>query len=111
MDWDNQVSAYELNRAVHAIYIDRDSTVAFRDGNFDILRNFTLTPEEYTAVTERDFPKLWALHVHPMILFHFSAVLNPRDWYMQNVAPKIVGVPNRYYDYYLTAEEPELAAG
>jgi hypothetical protein len=100
------VSVYELNHAIHAIYIERDQTVAFKDGNFDILKQFDLEPEEYDAIVNRDFPKLWALHVHPVILFHFSAVLNPREWYMQNVAPKIVGVPNQFYDYYLEPAEP-----
>ncbi len=104
------MSVYELNRAVHAIYIDRDSTVAFRNGDVGMLTQFDLSEDEYKAVVERDFPKLWSLHVHPVILFHFSAVLNPREWYMQNVASKIEGVPNQFYDYYLTAEKAEPAA-
>jgi hypothetical protein len=103
------VSIYELNRAVHAIYIDRENTVAFRDGNAEMLEHFDLSPEEHKAIVERDFPKLWSLHVHPVILFHFSAVLNPREWYMQNVAPKIMGVPNQFYDYYLRPEEQKAA--
>ncbi len=105
------MSVYELNRAIHTIYIIRENTIAFRDGDVAMLQPFDLTPEEYTAVVERDFPKLWSLHVHPIILFHFSAVLNPRDWYMQNVAPKIDGVPNQFYDYYLKAEAHEAAGG
>lgn len=105
------MSVYELNRAIHTIYIERENTVAFRAGNHDILSQFDLTPEEHTAIVDRDFPKLWSLHVHPLILFHLSAVLNPREWYMQNVAPKIVGVPNQFYDYYYPkAEEREPAA-
>jgi hypothetical protein len=106
------VSVYELNRAIHTIYIERENTVAFRGGDVSILDRFDLTVEEREAVVARDFPKLWSLHVHPIILFHFSAVLNPREWYMQNVAPKIVGVPNQFYDYYYPkAEELEPAAG
>jgi hypothetical protein len=103
------VSVYDLNRAIHAIYINRDNTIAFRNGQFDMLARFDLSSEEHTAIVERDFPKLWSFHVHPIILFHLSAVLNPREWYMANVAPKIVGVPNQFYDYYLTAEETEPA--
>ena len=45
-------------------------------------------------------PRLVALHVHPVLLFHLSVVLNPREWYMKEVVPKIRGVPNRWYDYY-----------
>ena len=103
------MSAYELNRAIHTVYIHRDNTMAFRDGDFSMLAPFDLSPEEYAAIVERDFPKLWSLHAHPIILFHLSAVLNPREWYMQNVAPKIVGVPNQFYDFYSTAEEPAPA--
>jgi hypothetical protein len=105
------VSVYELNRAIHAIYIDRDNTVAFRNGDVSMLARFELTDEEHGAVVARDFPKLWSLHVHPIILFHLSAVLNPREWYMENVAPKILGVPNQFYDYYLSTEEPVAAEG
>lgn len=105
------MSVYELNRAVHAIYINRENTIAFRTGDVEMLKQFNLSHDEYKAVVERDFPKLWSLHVHPVLLFHLSAVLNPREWYMQNVAPKIAGVPNQFYDYYLTAEKAEPAEG
>jgi hypothetical protein len=27
-------------------------------------------------------------------------VLNPREWYLAEVVPKIAGVPNKYYDFY-----------
>jgi hypothetical protein len=94
------VSVYELNRAVHAIYIDRDRAIAFRDGDNSVLTDFDLTADERQALAARDFPRLWALHVHPMILFHLSAVMNPREWYMQNVIPHIRDVPNHWYDYY-----------
>jgi hypothetical protein len=94
------MSDYELNRAIHHIYTDRELTVAFRKGDYAVLDSFTLTSEERTALEVRDFPKLWALHVHPVLLFHLSAVLNPREWYLENVVPKIQNVPNKFYDYY-----------
>jgi hypothetical protein len=94
------MSDYELNRAVHHIYTIRAPTMEFRDGNHAVLDRFDLTPEERTALEARDFPKLWALHVHPVLLFHLSAVLNSREWYLENVVPKIKDVPNKFYDYY-----------
>ena len=94
------MSVYDLNRAIHHIYIDRDRTYAFRRGDYAVLARFDLSAEERQALTERDFPKLWALHVHPVLLFHLSAVLNPREWYIENVVPKIQDVPNMWYDYY-----------
>jgi len=94
------VSVYELNRAIHAIYIERSHAMAFRDGDNSILDGFDLSADERAALSERDFPRLWALHAHPMILFHLSAVMNPREWYMQNVIPKIRDVPNHWYDFY-----------
>ncbi len=97
---ETDLSVYELNKAVHAIYIDRARAIAFRDGDNTVLDGFDLTPEERAALAARDFPRLWALHVHPMILFHLSAVMNPREWYMQNVIPHIRDVPNCFYDYY-----------
>jgi hypothetical protein len=97
------MSSYELNRAIHQVYTDRNNTMAFRAGEYAVLDRFELTAEERGALTGRNFPLLWALHVHPVLLFHLSVVLNPREWYMREVVPKIRGVPNRWYDYYTAA--------
>jgi hypothetical protein len=105
------MSSYELNRAIHRIYTDRNRTLAFRAGDFGLLESFDLSADERTALTGRDFPRLWALHVHPVLLFHLSVVLNPREWYMREVVPKIRGVPNRWYDYYSTAQTGTEPAG
>ena len=94
------MSSYDLNKAIHRIYIDRDRTMAFRAGDHTMLEGFDLTEDERRALVERDFPRLWAMDVHPVLLFHFSAVLNPREWYVSEVVPKIRGVPNSWYDYY-----------
>ena len=94
------MSDYELNRAIHHIYTDKELTAAFRRRDFAVLDDFDLTLDERHALESRDFPKLWALHVHPVLLFHLSAVLNPREWYLENVVPKIKDVPNKFYDYY-----------
>ncbi len=94
------MSSYELNKAIHHIYTDRDRTMAFRDGDFAILDRFGLDEDERAALVERDFPLLWAMHVHPVLLFHLSAVLNPREWYVREVVPRIRDIPNSWYDYY-----------
>lgn len=94
------MSEYELNRSIHHVYTDREQTAAFRAGDYRALDAFALTAEERAALEARDFPKLWSLNVHPVLLFHLSAVLNPREWYLSNVVPKIAGVPNKYYDFY-----------
>ena len=94
------MSTYELNKAIHHVYIDRDMTMAFRDGDYSMLDAFDLTDGERDALSRRDFPALWAMDVHPVLLFHLSAVLNPREWYVDEVVPKIQGVPNSWYDYY-----------
>jgi hypothetical protein len=104
------MSEYELNRAIHHVYTDRERTAAFRKGDHAALATFDLTPEEREALSSRDFPKLWALHVHPVLLFHLSAVLNSREWYLENVVPHIKDVPNKYYDYYHPRDR-ENAAG
>jgi hypothetical protein len=93
----------DLNRAIHHIYTDRERTAAFRAGDNSVLDAFALTAAEREALEGRDFPALWALDVHPVVLFHLSAVLNPREWYLKNVVPNIAGVPNKYYDFYAPA--------
>jgi hypothetical protein len=97
----------DLNRAIHHIYTDRDRTAAFRAGDCSVLDAFALTTAERAALEARDFPALWALDVHPVVLFHLSAVLNPREWYLTNVVPNIAGVPNKYYDFYAAPAEAE----
>ncbi len=99
------MSSYELNRAIHHIYIDRDSTMRFRAGDTSVLEGYGLDDAERKALAEKDFPRLWALDVHPVLLFHLSAVLYPREWYLKEVVPAIQGVPNRWYDYYSTAQD------
>lgn len=94
------MSEYELNRAIHHIYTDRTLAKAFAGGETSMLGEFDLTAPERTALATRDFPALWALDAHPVLLFHLSAVLNPREWYLEHVVPNIKGVPNKYYDYY-----------
>lgn len=94
------MSMYQLNKVIHHIYMNRDVTMAVRDGDYSAVDAFDLTEEERTAVVERDFPALWRLGVHPVLLFHLSAVLNPREWYIKEVVPNIQGVPNPWYDYY-----------
>jgi hypothetical protein len=102
------MSEYELNRSIHHVYTNKERTAAFRERNYTALDAFDLTSEERAALEGRDFPKLWALNVHPVLLFHLSAVLNPREWYLAEVVPKIAGVPNKYYDFY--GKRPDGAA-
>ena len=47
------------------------------------------------------------LGVHPVLLFHLSAILYPRDKYVQEVVPKLDGVPNAFYDYYFDRSDNE----
>ena len=105
------MSSYELNKAIHQIYVDRDRTMAFRDGDYAMLERFDLTEDERAALVERDFPRLWAMDVHPVLLFHFSAVLNPREWYVREVVPKIQDIPNSWYDYYAPPREGGMEDG
>jgi hypothetical protein len=94
------VSVYGVCKALHAIYIDREATMAFRAGDVSILDRFDLSPDERTAIESKDLVALYRLGAHPILVFHFSAVLNPRETYIREVVPNIQGVPNSYYDYY-----------
>ena len=74
--------------------------MAARAGDFSLLDHYDLTPEERTAIEQKDLVKLYRLGAHPILIFHFSAVLNPRETYIREVVPKIQDVPNPFYDYY-----------
>ena len=74
-DKPHQQIGYDLNKAIHHIYIDRDRAHAFKRGDFSVLDGLTLKPEQRTAIETHDFPALWAMHAHPVLLFHFAAVL------------------------------------
>lgn len=94
------MSQYQVCKALHHIYIDRESTMAARAGDFSLLDRYELTSEERTAIERKDLVKLYSLGAHPILLFHFSAVLNPRETYIKEVVPKIQDVANSFYDYY-----------
>jgi hypothetical protein len=94
------MSLYGVCKALHAVYIDREATIAFRAGDVSMLDGFDLTPEERAALVAKDLVTLYRLGAHPILVFHFSAVLNPRETYIREVVPNIQDVPNPFYDYY-----------
>ena len=51
------MSDYELNRAIHHVYTDRERTIAFRKGDYRALDAFDLTPEERTRARSARFPE------------------------------------------------------
>jgi hypothetical protein len=94
------VAVYDVCKALHAIYIDRECTLAARAGDFACLAAFDLSAEERAAIERKDLVSLYRLGAHPILLFHFSAVLNPRETYVREVVPHIQDVENPFYDYY-----------
>ena len=94
------MALYDLCKALHAIYIDRERTLAARAGNFACLAKFNLSAEERAAIERKDLVSLYRLGAHPILVFHFSAVLNPRETYIREVVPRIQDVDNPFYDYY-----------
>ena len=106
------MSTYGLCKALHAVYTSRDRTYAARAGDFGSLAEFDLTDEERAAIERKDLVALYRLGAHPVLLFHFSAVLNPREHYIRDVVPNIQGVENGFYDYYrLRGGQPADQAG
>ncbi len=96
---------YQLCKALHHIYIDRAATLAFRAGDFSVLDGFDLTAEERAALESKDLVTLYRLGAHPLLLFHLSAVLNPRETYVREIVPRLQGIPNPFYDYYQRRRE------
>jgi hypothetical protein len=94
------MSLYQVCKALHQIYINKEATMAARVGDFSMLDPYDLTSEERAAIEQKDFVTLYRLGAHPILLFHFSAVLNPRETYIREIVPKIQDVPNPFYDYY-----------
>lgn len=94
------MSLYQVCKALHQIYINKEATMAARAGDFSMLDGYDLTSGERTAIEQKDLVTLYRLGAHPILLFHFSAVLNPRETYIREIVPKIQDVPNPFYDYY-----------
>lgn len=98
-----------LTQALHVMMLDRDRMMAFREGDDSVLPD-GLGADERQALTGRDMASLYRLGVHPLLVFHLSAVLYPREHYVRTVVPKIQGAANPFYDYYTRrcpAEEPD----
>jgi len=91
------VGAYQLCRALHHVYIHREAGLAARNGDFSSLAGFKLTAEERMAIERRDLVELYRLGAHPLVLFHFATVLQPRESYVRDVAPRLRGIPNPFY--------------
>lgn len=90
----------QLCTAIHDVTLDRNRALAYRDGDVSVFAACELDPEERAALEAKDLPELWRLGAHPVMLFHLSAILFGRSHYIENVVPKIQGVPNPFYDYY-----------
>ena len=100
----------ELCATIHEITLDRTRALAYRDGDTSWLDSFPLDTDERAAFERKDLAELWRLGAHPIMLFHLSAILFGRAHYIENVVPKIQGVPNPFYDYYSSRypDEPEV---
>jgi hypothetical protein len=98
------MSVYALCKALHRIYTDRETTMAARAGEWRALDDLELTRDERGAIERRDLVALYGLGAHPLLLFHFAAVMGSREAYVREVVPKLQGVPNPFYDYYFRRE-------
>lgn len=101
------MGVYGLCKALHHLYIHREATLAARAGDFSLLDGFDLTPDERLAIERKDLILLYRLGAHPLLLFHFSAVLNPRETYLREVVPHLQDLPNPFYDYYRRRRRPD----
>jgi hypothetical protein len=88
-----------LTQALHAMLMDRDRMLAFAGGDDSVLPD-GLGPAEQAALAGRDLAGLYRLGTHPLVVFHFSAILFPRTHYIRNVVPQIQDAANPFYDYY-----------
>lgn len=98
----------DLGRSIHAIVMDRSVAYAFRDGDVSVLDGFALEPAERAALEDKDFAAMYEMGVHPVLLFHLSALLFPRTHYVKHVVPQLQGLTNRFYDYYRTRSDGEV---
>ncbi|MGQ0569181.1 MAG: hypothetical protein ACT4P5_06565 [Armatimonadota bacterium] len=94
------MSVYGLCKAIHHLYINRETAMAARAADFTILDRFDLEPEERQAIERRDLVALYRLGAHPLLLFHFAVVMDARERYVREVVPQLQGLPNPFYDYY-----------
>jgi hypothetical protein len=101
---------YQLTEALHTMLLDRDRMLAYRDGDDSVLPG-GLGPGERAALSGRDLAGLYRLGVHPLVVFHLSAVLFPRSHYMRAVVPRIQDAANPFHDYYARRRSPGPTAG
>lgn len=88
--------AYELCRALHHLYADRDRAAAARAGDFASLDALPLTSRERAAIAAVDLVELYRLGAHPVTLFHFATVFKPRQGYVRDIVPRLRGIPNPF---------------
>ncbi|MDQ7858836.1 MAG: hypothetical protein QN174_02925 [Armatimonadota bacterium] len=99
------MGSYDLCKALHRVIASREAGAAVRAGDFGALASLALDPEERRAIEHADFVRLYRLGAHPLLLFHFATVIGSRERYVREVVPRLQGVPNPFYDYYLGARD------
>jgi hypothetical protein len=101
---------YDLCKALHAVYIDREAAMAARAGDWRRLwrrlDGHELTPEERGAIEGQDLVALYRLGAHPLLVFHFASVMGSRESYVREVVPRLRGIPNPFTDYYRLRQDP-----
>lgn len=93
------VGPFRLSEALHELILDKTRALAFCDGDRSAIPA-GLDDDDRELLERRDLVGLYRAGAHPLLVFHLSAILNDRSFYVRNVVPQLSGVPNWFYDYY-----------
>ncbi len=91
---------HDLCLAIYEVVLDRAKALRYRDGDASVFDGYGLEPAARDALAAHDLAGLYRLGVHPLLVFHLSAIVFGRAHYVKHVVPAIQGVVNPFYDYY-----------
>ena len=70
------MSRYGVNKALWVVSRNDDQAAIFMETPETFLTDYSLTPEEYRQLMERDFAAMFADGAHPFLLFTFRIKLS-----------------------------------
>jgi len=87
---DSFLRNYPIYRLVRDLHKDSVLRERFGHESQTVIKDYRLTPEQSEAIINRDYPKLYRLGVHPLILFNLWHIIerNP-DVFRQQIVPKL----------------------
>jgi len=95
------MTLYLLSKLIHTLYREEKLRSQFRREPEKVILTFGLSKSEADLIMSRDYLGLYAMGLHPILLYHLVEINGDREKFIKEVVPKLASARNTIYDFYL----------